>query len=164
MTIDEAIKHCEEVAEKNESEANFGFGNVCIDRSSCLECAKEHRQLATWLKELKAYKEQQPSEDCISRKAAIDGLASIAKAKAKSDAQKSLMGRVMFFTEHLPSVTPQPKTGHWIEHKHGGIEHIECSKCKCWFLRKDLIRNSYCPNCGSRNHWEWELKMQEAQG
>ena len=56
MTINEAIKHCEEVAEKNESEANFGFGNACIDRSSCLECAKEHRQLATWLKELKAYK------------------------------------------------------------------------------------------------------------
>ena len=111
----------------------------------------------------------QPSKDCISRKAVLDGLASIAKAKAKSDTQKSLMGRVMFFTEHLPSVTPQPKaeeqpkTGHWIEHKHGGIEHIECSKCKCWFLRKDLIRNSYCPNCGSRNHWEWELKMQEAK-
>ena len=63
----------------------------------------------------------------------------------------------------LPSATPQPKTGHWIGHKHGGIEHIECSKCRCWFLRKDLIRNSYCPNCGSRNHWEWELKMQEVK-
>jgi hypothetical protein len=45
----------------------------------------------------------------------------------------------------------QSKTGHWIEHKHGGIEHIECSKCRCWFLRKNLIRNSYCPNCGSYN-------------
>ena len=43
------------------------------------------------------------------------------------------------------------RKGHWIEHKHGGIEHIECSKCRCWFLRKDLIRNSYCPNCGSYN-------------
>ena len=51
------------------------------------------------------------------------------------------------------------RKGYWIERKHGGIEHIECSKCKCWFLRKDLIRNSYCPNCGSRNHWEWESKM-----
>ena len=50
----------------------------------------------------------QPNEDCISRKAVLDGLASIAKARAKSDIQKSLMGRVMFFTEHLPSVTPQP--------------------------------------------------------
>ena len=46
--------------------------------------------------------------DAISRQALLDGLASIAKAKAKSDAQKSLMGRVMFFTEQLPPVTPQP--------------------------------------------------------
>jgi hypothetical protein len=45
--------------------------------------------------------------DLISRQAVLDGLASIAKAKAKSDAQKSLMGRVMFFTEQLPPVTPQ---------------------------------------------------------
>lgn len=58
LDLESAIKHCEEVAEKNESEANFGFGNVCIDRSSCLECAKEHRQLATWLKELKRLREQ----------------------------------------------------------------------------------------------------------
>lgn len=56
--------------------------------------------------------EQEPCEDAISRQAVLDGLASIAKAKVKSDAQKSLMGRVMFFTEHLPSVKPQePK---WI--------------------------------------------------
>lgn len=54
--------------------------------------------------------EQQPCEDCISRQAVLDGLASIAKAKAKSDAQKSLMGRVMFFTEQLPSVTPKGVT------------------------------------------------------
>lgn len=37
MTIDEAIKHCEEVAEKM---------NDC-------ECAEDHRQLAEWLTELK---------------------------------------------------------------------------------------------------------------
>lgn len=46
-------------------------------------------------------------DDLISRQAVIDGLASIAKAKARSDAQKSLMGRVMFFTEKLPSVSTE---------------------------------------------------------
>lgn len=51
--------------------------------------------------------EAQPCEDCISRQAVLNGLANIAKAKAKSDAQKALMGRVMFFTEQLPPVTPQ---------------------------------------------------------
>lgn len=46
---------------------------------------------------------------------------------------------------------PQQKVGQWIEHKHGGIEHIECSECGIWFLKANLIRKSYCPNCGSCN-------------
>ena len=41
MTLDEAIKHCEEQAEIIE----------------CNECAKEHRQLAEWLNELKQSKD-----------------------------------------------------------------------------------------------------------
>ncbi len=68
MELDEAIRHCEEVAEENENEANFGFGNACIDRSSCLECAKEHRQLAAWLRELKAYRDASQQETGCSRK------------------------------------------------------------------------------------------------
>lgn len=39
MTLDEAIQHCEEVA-----------------NSECSECANEHKQLAEWLKELKAFR------------------------------------------------------------------------------------------------------------
>jgi len=101
--------------------------------------------------------------DLISRKAAIDGLASIAKAKAKSDSQKSLMGRVMFFTEHLPSVTPQPKTGyepktgHWIYFtavNTGEIIWSECSKCGNE-ERGCAQRMKYCPECG--------IKMQEVK-
>lgn len=109
------------------------------------------------------------SEDCISRKAAIDALHRYFAEGFNEDRWWNST-YVLDAINKVPSVTPQPKeepqpkTGHWIEHKHGGIEHIECSKCKCWFLRKDLIRNSYCPNCGSRNHWEWELmKMQEVK-
>lgn len=48
MTLDEAIIHAEEVAD-----------------SRCDECGREHNQLAEWLKELKAYKEQEPyQKDC----------------------------------------------------------------------------------------------------
>ena len=57
-TIDEAIKHCEEVAETEERKARLhqrpdrgvkGSGKRYL---SCLECAAEHRQFAEWLREL----------------------------------------------------------------------------------------------------------------
>jgi len=48
MTLDEAIKHCNEVAERLESKNGYAYTDV-----TCEECAKEHRQLAEWLKELK---------------------------------------------------------------------------------------------------------------
>jgi len=44
MTIDEAIKHAEEVAEEQ------------VKR--CEKCAEQHRQLEEWLKELKQLREQ----------------------------------------------------------------------------------------------------------
>lgn len=63
MTLDEAIKHCEEVAESEEQKYKDWKGDYShlkkID--SCIECAEEHRQLAKWLKELKAYKEDEHS-------------------------------------------------------------------------------------------------------
>lgn len=46
MTLDEAIKHCEEVADYD-----------CYGEKQ-LKCAEEHRQLAEWLKELKRLREQ----------------------------------------------------------------------------------------------------------
>lgn len=76
--------------------------HVCSLESTLLDDAKSCA-LHSAIEEL----EQEPCEDCISRQAVLNGLASIAKAKAKSDAQKSLMGRVMFFAEQLPPVTPK---------------------------------------------------------
>lgn len=53
MTLDQAIKHCEEVAEEQEKlcKANDDF-NVSQPRwrARRRECANEHRQLAEWLK------------------------------------------------------------------------------------------------------------------
>ena len=46
MTLDDAIKHCQQVANK----------------SDC-ECAKEHKQLAEWLQELKEFKKMQTNEE-----------------------------------------------------------------------------------------------------
>lgn len=47
MTIDEAIKHCKEVAKNLYSEGD----------DVCTKWANEQEQLAEWLKELKAYQE-----------------------------------------------------------------------------------------------------------
>lgn len=66
MTIDEAIKHCEEVAEEKELKAHNlkqcrDYGNpkstITSGVRECEACASEHRQLAKWLRELKAYRE-----------------------------------------------------------------------------------------------------------
>lgn len=54
MTIDEAIKHCEEEAEKY---MEYGI------ETECYQCGKEHEQLADWLKELKETKEKIESGD-----------------------------------------------------------------------------------------------------
>ena len=67
IEIDEAIKHCEEVAEKKEKECKWISGSEDAGMNGALaktfaECASEHRQLAEWLKELKAYREELPKE------------------------------------------------------------------------------------------------------
>ena len=56
----------------------------------------------------------------------------------------------------VKALEQEPKTGHWIEHKHNGISHIECSECLSWFLQAHLLRNSYCPNCGAKMESEDE--------
>ena len=58
LTLDEAIKHCLEVAEENEAKAQkigVQFLGTTKDREAteCRECAADHRQLAEWLMELK---------------------------------------------------------------------------------------------------------------
>ena len=57
LTLDEAIKHCLEVAEQNEKKAEYrprmDYYDEMESRTDCLECAADHRQLAEWLAELK---------------------------------------------------------------------------------------------------------------
>lgn len=66
MTLDEAIKHCEEVAKQNrELFELIGISSYDEDNYNCLECAKAHEQLAEWLKELKQLKEQTDTLDKI---------------------------------------------------------------------------------------------------
>lgn len=53
MTLDEAIRHCEEKAEELNKEV-LKQANLCNAKevADCQECAREHEQLAEWLKQL----------------------------------------------------------------------------------------------------------------
>ena len=54
MTLDEAILHAREVAERNRKQyKNCPSDRTDIRYQTCEECAEEHKQLAEWLEELK---------------------------------------------------------------------------------------------------------------
>lgn len=150
MNLDEAIQHCEEVAD-----------TPCFTDEEA-KCYSEHRQLAEWLKELKAYKEQsgdeeyqqilampsvspQTCDDVVSREAVMDIVKRWYPYKAEIEQLKA-----------LPSVTPQPKMGHWIFHEPFDNGHkncnacIECSQCHTWLGHDCYAKTPYCPNCGAK--------------
>ena len=59
LTLEDAITHAKEVAEKNYRGADFESLDSIDDdiKANCIKCAEEHEQLAKWLEELKFYKE-----------------------------------------------------------------------------------------------------------
>ena len=61
MTLNEAIKHCLEVAEENEdlsSKLDEWDDWEKADADNCRECAADHRQLAEWLRELQELRDK----------------------------------------------------------------------------------------------------------
>lgn len=66
MSIDEAIAHAEEVAKKYERHLkiyeNMDDDLFRVEKNECKNCAKEHRQLAEWLKELRVYRKMYREE------------------------------------------------------------------------------------------------------
>lgn len=59
LTLEEAIAHAKEIAEKNYRGAEFESIDSIDDdiKANCIKCAEEHMQLVKWLEELKSYKE-----------------------------------------------------------------------------------------------------------
>jgi len=57
MELDEAIEYEEEMAEINQAISYNTNDDNWMDIAQCEKCAKEHRQLAEWLKELKRDRE-----------------------------------------------------------------------------------------------------------
>lgn len=106
MTLDEAIKHAEEVADVCEFEASkYDMTDAYENHVACQEgkCAEEHRQLAEWLKELKDYRERIPSYEAGYNDAkieiALSGEYERAYERGKSDAEQT---RWIPVSERLP--------------------------------------------------------------
>lgn len=68
MTLDEAIIHCEEVAEKYCEKVEEGL----TADDFCDSCASEHRQLAEWMKELKEYRKNYTCFNCYNSSASFN--------------------------------------------------------------------------------------------
>lgn len=65
MTLEEAIVHCEEVAQKKEKLFELHKKTLILmpnyslafkQEQECKTCAEDHRQLAVWLKELQNWR------------------------------------------------------------------------------------------------------------
>ena len=113
--------------------------------------------ISAMCKDILDYLEQEPCEDCISRREAIKMFTYNYKGERIPDYDcdnfpvQIAIKTVKEMLRELPSVNPQPKTGYWIVHeKPNGIRYLECSCCNIWYLNEHLLRNSYCPNCGAK--------------
>ena len=96
---------------------------------------------------ISALEQPEPCEDAVSRKEVSEWL--------KQYGQDVLHGKYKFSLMYiwkklmeLPSVTPKPKTGKWLDIPDG----YKCSECGA-YLEIDCgdAEMNYCPNCGSYN-------------
>ena len=74
----------------------------------------------------------------------------IKKGTLKVRTGKYVIYDVEWLKEHFNTtevkIYGQPKTGHWIKHKHNGKPYFNCSEC----LYFAPIGYSYCPGCGAK--------------
>lgn len=104
--------------------------------------------------------EQELCEDVISRQAVLDhiyGINGLEGLELSNVFEKHYAD----FIKSLPSVNPQPKTGHWIEkdvvlQEDNAIEEWQsarCDKCGKYHTTPFMYYFShyeYCPNCGAK--------------
>ena len=95
MTLDEAIVHAREVAERNRRAMSFEpEDNIDDDiKVNCLNCATQHEQLAEWLEELKflrQWKSDIMDEFCKYDVSSFEELVTNARNKAINDFVKEI--------------------------------------------------------------------------
>lgn len=173
MTIDEAIRHAEEVAEEQEKLYGLCLPEYNCDGKShcnalkngkdrgCLKCGEEHRQLAEWLKDYKRLKEQEPSEDAISREAVLDTISelnAISFYEAQEDSKETYY-EIRQAIKDLSPVKQEPKTVIYSGDGYADGEMVydmaECPNCGYEYENGDKDWGlPFCPSCGQKLNWE----------
>lgn len=86
--------------------------------------------------------EQEPCDDCISRSAVLAIAGDSCLDLDSYEDTREFCDEI----NDLPSVTPHPKMGRWIEHFDESGKWYECDQCHTdWGGSVN-----YCPNCGSK--------------
>jgi len=104
------------------------------------------------------YQRENECKDCISRQEAIDAIKKIHPVDTEYDCTLYDKIDVMYVLEDLPSVTPQPKIGKWIEigiamegrkYKNHECDMADAYCCDyCGY--NQYIKTNYCPWCGAK--------------
>lgn len=93
--------------------------------------------------------EQEPSEDCVSRKAIVEML------NARGQGSVMTFDHFIELLYKLPSVTPTRKKGKWEQYGNYWEDKFKCSECgkeQPKILCGERIIghwSDYCPNCGA---------------
>jgi hypothetical protein len=87
--------------------------------------------------------EQQPNDDCVSRANLISKLEILDRIYGSD-----FYWETRKIVDKLQSVTPQPKTGHWIFHYdvYSKVGWYECDRCHT----ERAFNTDYCPDCGAK--------------
>lgn len=88
--------------------------------------------------------------ELIDKQKAQTEIALIAKHLAKSDAQKAIIGRILFMIDKMPTIDAQPvRHGRW--EKIPGMDNtVFCSECLAAANKELAMRYKGCPFCLER--------------
>ena len=102
--------------------------------------------------------EKEPCEDAISRE---DALMCLTGEIKDTDTIETIIARFVRRIRNLPPVTPQAKTGHWIEEidDYGKVIGWHCDKCYEDSGFTTDCKWDFCPNCGAKM-----VELQEGKG
>ena len=91
----------------------------------------------------------EPCEDCISRKAVLDGINKYIEKAQSTGTIDDFISFEELVVKDLPSVQPKAKEGHW-EYGYAFADGNYCKCSECKEIIKCIYPMHYCPNCGAK--------------